>query len=86
MTAHFSVNDLNLDLPLVEPTEGNLGVSIAGLRKETGAVTFDPGLMNTAPTTSAITFIDGEAGILRHRGYPIEQLAEHSSYLSLIHI
>ncbi|MCT2149125.1 citrate synthase [Dermabacter vaginalis] len=83
MTAHFSVNDRSLDLPLVEPTEGNLGVSIARMRKETGAVTFDPGFMNTAPTTSAITFIDGEAGILRHRGYPIEQLAEHSSYLEV---
>lgn len=43
MTAHFSVNDRSLDLPLVEPTEGNLGVSIARMRKETGAVTFDPG-------------------------------------------
>ena len=83
MTAHLSVRDRNLDLPLVESTEGNLGVSISGLRKETGAVTFDPGFMNTAPTTSAITFIDGEAGILRHRGYPIEQLAEHSSYLEV---
>ena len=55
MTAHFSVNDRSLDLPFVEPTEGNLGVSVAGLRKETGTVTFDPGFMNTAPRSRSST-------------------------------
>jgi citrate synthase len=71
------------DLPLdaVDGTESPSGVQIGKLLSTTGRVTFDPGYGNTAACTSAITFIDGDAGILRYRGYPIEQLAESSTFL-----
>src|SRR5437763_17216792 len=70
-----------LALDAVDGTEEPYGLTISKLLPTTGRVTFDPGFGNTAPSTSAITFIDGDAGILRYRGYPIEQLAEHSSFL-----
>jgi citrate synthase len=71
------------DLPLesVDGTESPAGMNIGKLLSTTGRVTFDPGFGNTAASTSAITFIDGDAGILRYRGYPIEQLAESSTFL-----
>ncbi|MGP9694903.1 citrate synthase [Brachybacterium sp. AOP25-B2-12] len=75
-----------LELGTVEAVEGNAGIDIAPLRKTTGDVTYDPGFMNTANTKSAITYIDGDEGILRYRGYPIEQLAEHSSYLEVSYL
>jgi citrate synthase len=71
----------DLDLPLVPATEGNSGYDISALLKETGNVTLDGGFVNTASCTSAITYIDGDAGILRYRGYPIDQLAEKSSFI-----
>ncbi|MGG5261037.1 citrate synthase [Phycicoccus avicenniae] len=70
-----------LDLSLVPATEGNSGYDISALLKETGNVTLDAGFTNTASCTSAITYIDGDAGILRYRGYPIEQLAKSSTFL-----
>src|SRR5580704_7996697 len=70
-----------LPLDAVEGTEVPSGMQIGKLLGTTGRVTFDPGYGNTAPCTSAITFIDGDAGILRYRGYPIEQLAESSTFL-----
>jgi citrate synthase len=70
-----------LDLPLVEATEGNSGYDISPLLKETGNVTLDAGFVNTASCTSAITYIDGDAGILRYRGYPIDQLAQSSTFI-----
>ena len=70
-----------LDLPIVEASEGENGLGISSLLKTTGNVTLDPGFVNTASCTSAITFINGDEGILRYRGYPIEQLAQHSSFL-----
>jgi citrate synthase len=75
-----------LKLPRIKVVEGNEGYDISKLLKQTGAVAFDPGFMNTAATTSAITYIDGDAGILRYRGYPIEQLAEHSSFLEVSYL
>ncbi|EMY33462.1 citrate synthase [Arthrobacter crystallopoietes BAB-32] len=75
-----------LDLPRLKAAEGNDGYDVSKLLKQTGAVTFDPGFMNTAATTSAITYIDGDAGILRYRGYPIDQLAEHSSFLEVSYL
>ena len=71
----------DLPLPVVAATEGPSGLSIGTLLKETGSTTLDPGFVNTASCASSITFIDGDAGILRYRGYPIEQLAEHSTFL-----
>jgi citrate synthase len=75
-----------LDLPVAPATEGNDGVDVSKLLSSTGYVTLDPGFVNTAATTSAITYIDGDAGILRYRGYPIEQLAEHSSFLEVSYL
>ncbi len=79
--ALLSAKGKELDLKLVPATEGNNGYDISALLKETGNVTLDGGFVNTASCTSAITYIDGDAGILRYRGYPIEQLAEKSSFL-----
>ena len=64
-----------LPLPEVPATVGESGLNIAPLLKQTGHVTLDHGFMNTAACASAITYIDGDEGILRYRGYPIEQLA-----------
>ncbi len=76
------------ELPLAvrEGTEQPAGVDIGGLLKETGHVALDPGFMNTAACESKITFIDGDAGILRYRGYPIEDLAAHSSFLEVSYL
>lgn len=70
-----------LELPVVPATEGSSGLDVSKLLKETGQVTLDPGFVNTAACRSAITYIDGDAGVLRYRGYPIEQLAESSTFL-----
>src|SRR6202035_86366 len=78
-TATLTVNDKKVELPIVEGTENEIGK----LRSETGAITLDPGFGNTGACESAITFIDGDAGILRYRGIPIEQLAEKSSFIEV---
>ncbi|MFB0835628.1 citrate synthase [Arthrobacter halodurans] len=80
-SARLTYGGTQLDLPVVPAVEGNDGFDVAKLLKTTGGVTYDPGFMNTAATKSAITYIDGDAGVLRYRGYPIEQLAEHSTFL-----
>ncbi len=67
-------------------TEGESGLDVSSLLKSTGDVAYDPGFVNTASCSSAITFIDGDQGILRYRGYPIEQLAEHSTYLETTYL
>ncbi|MCT1881126.1 citrate synthase [Kocuria rhizophila] len=78
--------DKTLDLPVLEVTEGNKGYGIGSLLKETGNVSFDPGFVNTANTRSSVTYIDGAQGILRYRGYPIEELAEHSNFLETAYL
>jgi len=85
-SAQLQFNGSNLELPVIPATEGNNGFNVAPLLKTTGNVTYDPGFMNTAATKSAITYIDGDAGILRYRGYPIEQLAEHSSFTEVSYL
>ncbi|MEI8257730.1 MAG: citrate/2-methylcitrate synthase, partial [Deltaproteobacteria bacterium] len=72
---------IRLDCPIVTGTEQERGIDISSLRAKTGAVVLDPAFMNTASTKSAITFLDGERGILRYRGIPIEQLAEQSNFV-----
>jgi len=74
------------DLPIVTATEGNDGIVVSSLLRDTGLVTVDPGFMNTASCESKITYIDGDAGILRYRGYPIDQLAESSSFLEVAYL
>ncbi len=75
-----------LELPIVDSTEGENGLDVSSLLKTTGNVTLDPGYVNTASCTSAITFINGDKGILRYRGYPIEQLAEKSTFLETAYL
>ncbi len=75
-----------LELPIVDSTEGENGLDVSSLLKATGNVTLDPGYVNTASCTSAITFINGDKGILRYRGYPIEQLAEKSTFLETTYL
>jgi citrate synthase len=79
--AELRVNQKILKLPICEGSEQELGIDIAKLRSETNCISFDPGYGNTGSCTSAITYIDGEKGILRHRGIPIEELAEKSNFL-----
>jgi len=79
--ATLRTGDQELTCPLTHATEGSDAYDVSKLLKETGRVTLDPGFVNTASCRSAITYIDGDAGILRYRGYPIEQLAEKSSFL-----
>ncbi|RIJ70602.1 citrate synthase [Nakamurella silvestris] len=80
-SATLSYNGGSLDLKVVPSTEGASGVEISKLLGTTGLVTLDPGYTNTGSTTSAITYIDGDAGILRYRGYPIDQLAKNSTFM-----
>ncbi|HVS18371.1 MAG TPA: citrate synthase [Planctomycetota bacterium] len=79
----FEYSGKTVELPLVRGTEGEVALDIRKLRGSTGLITFDPGYGNTGSCRSAITFIDGEQGILRYRGYPIEELADHSSFLEV---
>jgi citrate synthase len=80
------VGEKEAELPVLKATDGASGIDIKGLMATTGMSTFDQGFVNTSSTTSAITYIDGEAGILRYRGYPIEQLAEKKSFLDVAHL
>jgi len=75
-----------LDLDIVHATEGSDGIALGPLLAETGYTTFDQGFVNTASTKSAITYIDGDAGILRYRGYPIDQLAEKSTFIEVSYL
>ncbi|MFU8852495.1 citrate synthase [Micromonospora sp. SL1-18] len=75
-----------LSMPVQSAVEGPGGIKVGNLLKETGLTTYDPGFVNTASCSSAITYIDGDAGILRYRGYPIEQLAEKSSFLEVSYL
>lgn len=80
------VGEKEAELPVVKATDGASGIDIKGLMATTGMSTYDQGFVNTSSTTSAITYIDGEAGILRYRGYPIEQLAEKKTFLDVSHL
>src|SRR5580704_8608913 len=75
-----------LDLPVKTATEGSAGIEVTKVLSTTGMVTLDPGFVNTAACSSDITYIDGDAGILRYRGYPIEQLAEKSTYIEVAYL
>ncbi len=84
--AIITLGDTRLEASLVVGTEGEQAIDIAPLRAKTGYVTLDPAFMNTASTRSAITFIDGDKGILRYRGIPIEQLAESSTFVETAYL
>ncbi|HKT55756.1 MAG TPA: citrate synthase [Microbacterium sp.] len=81
--ATLTLNGKTVDLPVLHATDGTPSVDVSALTRATGHTALDYGFVNTAATKSAITFIDGDAGILRYRGYPIEQLAKNSTYLEV---
>lgn len=86
MTAKLTLGDKTLDFPVMS---GSIGPDVIDIRKlygQTGAFTYDPGFTSTASCDSAITYIDGDAGVLLHRGYPIGQLAEHSSFMEVCYL
>lgn len=80
-TATLTYTGGSAQFPILASTDGPSSIDIGTLTKQTGFTTFDSGFVNTAATRSAITYIDGDAGILRYRGYPIEQIAQNSSFL-----
>ncbi|MEJ2454428.1 MAG: citrate synthase [Candidatus Thiodiazotropha sp.] len=87
---HYTLTDAtsseSIELPIVEGTQGPQAVDVSQLYRNGGIFTYDPGFMSTASCESSITYIDGEAGVLQYRGYPIEQLAEHSSFLEVAYL
>ena len=84
--ATLTIDGRTWELPIVEGSEGERAIDVSTLRSDTGLITLDPGYANTGSTLSEITFIDGEQGILRYRGYPIEELAEQSSFLETTYL
>jgi citrate synthase len=84
--AKLVLGDTEVDLPIVEGTEQERAVDITKLRGATGYITLDDGYMNTGATKSAITYLDGEQGILRYRGYPIEQLATNCDFIEVAYL
>ena len=85
-TARLQAGDQSVELPVVVGSEGEKALDIAKLRAETGYIALDPGYGNTGSCQSDITFIDGDAGILRYRGYAIEDLAEYSRFIEVAHL
>lgn len=84
--AILNFGDARIDLPEVKATVGSNGLNVNNLLKETGDVALDYGFMNTASCASSITYLDGDQGILRYRGYPIEQLADKSSFIEVSYL
>jgi citrate synthase len=85
-TAKLELGDQSIELPVIEGSEGEKAVDISKLRAQTGYITYDNGLGNTGACLSEITFIDGEKGILKHRGYTIEDLCENSSFIEVSYL
>ena len=83
-TATLTIDGQTYELPIVRGTEGEVAVDVSCLRGRSGVITLDQGYANTGSCYSAITFVDGEKGILRYRGYPIEQLARQSSFVETV--
>lgn len=82
-TVKIIIEGKEVELPVIVGSENEHGIDISQLRAQTGYITLDPGYANTGATESAVTFLDGEKGVLRYRGYPIEQLAEKNSFLEV---
>ncbi len=85
-TASLKIDDQELELPVIIGSEGEKAVDVRKLRSTTGYITYDEGFGNTGSCQSEITYIDGEAGILRYRGYPIEQLAAKSNFVDVAYL
>ena len=84
--ASITLDGKTFELPVIQGSEEEKAIDIQNLRSESGYITLDSGYKNTGATTSEITFLDGETGILRYRGYPIEQLAERSSFIEVVYL
>ena len=84
--AKLSINDHQVEFPITVGTEDEVGFDILKLRSSTKAITLDPGFANTGSCESTITYIDGEKGILRYRGYTIEDLATHSTFVDVAYL
>ena len=84
--AELHYNGNVYELPVIKGTENEQAVDISKLRAQSGLITIDPGFKNTGSTTSSITFLDGEKGVLRYRGYSIEELAEKANFLEVAHL
>lgn len=82
----LTVGEQTQELPVVSATDGNDGIVVSSLLRTTNMVTVDPGFMNTASCESQVTYIDGDQGILRYRGYPIDQLAEKANFLEVAYL
>src|SRR3989338_2877655 len=80
-TAKFILNGKEYEYPVIVGTENEKGIDITKLRADSGYITLDNGFGNTGSCMSAITYLDGEKGILRYRGIPVEQIAEHSTFV-----
>ncbi|MGD8229162.1 MAG: citrate synthase [Desulfobacteraceae bacterium] len=85
-TAKLLIDGQTFELPIIEGTEGERALDISRLRQETGLITLDPGYANTGSCLSSITFMNGEKGILRYRGIPVDQLAEHSTFVETAYL
>jgi citrate synthase len=85
-TALLKIDNNEISLPVIVGTENEKAVDVRNLRSDTGCITFDDGYGNTGSCLSSVTFIDGEKGILRYRGYPIEQLAEYSNFVETAYL
>ena len=85
-TVKVAYDGQEFELPVVEGSEGERAIDISRLRGQTGLITLDEGFVNTGSTRSAITFLNGEKGILRYRGYPIEQLAAKSDFIETAYL
>ncbi len=86
LTAKLVIDGKTFELPIIEGTEGEKAIDISRLRQETGLITLDPGYANTGSCQSNITFMNGEKGILRYRGIPVDQLAEHSTFVETAYL
>lgn len=84
--AELTIGDKKYAYPIIEGTEGERAIDLRKLRAETGLITYDPGFVNTGACKSSITFLDGEKGILRYRGYNIEDLAEHCEFIEVAYL
>jgi len=80
-TAKLTIDGKDYSLPILKGTQNELAIDVSKLREQSGYITLDDGFANTGSCTSAITYIDGNKGILRYRGYPIEELAEKSTFI-----
>ena len=85
-TAQLKIGDTTLELPIISGTENENGIDVTSLRAKTNHITFDPSYANTGSCASDITYINGEEGILRYRGYPIESLAKSASFVEVIYL